>query len=91
MITCCDRIFFFLAPKSSAVEIYLQLAQVYIKIVFSWECCAKHWGRKAAAGMLRKAGNRKYQREPILFDGQGKRVHPFHKQMCPLESEFGQK
>lgn len=48
-------------------------------------------GRKAAAGMLCKAGNRKYQLEPILFDWQGKRVHLFHKQMCPLESEFGQK
>lgn len=77
--------FFYLAPKSSALEIYLRLAEVYIKIVFSWECCAKHSGRKAAAGMLHKAGNRKYQPESILFDWQGKRVHPFHK------SEFGQK
>lgn len=42
--------FFFLAPKSSAVEIYLQLAEVCIRIVFSWECCAKHGGERQQQG-----------------------------------------
>lgn len=74
---------------SSATEIYFQLVEVYIKIVFSQEWCAKLRERKATTVMFCKIENRKYQPEPTMFDVEN--IDRFDKQMCLLELEFGKK